>query len=734
MEIDGRKIGADQPPYVIAEMSNNHLADPERAFRLIEAAARAGADAVKIQTYDADALTIDSNRAEFIIQTPPWTGKNYYQLYQEIALPVKWTEQLFRCARDNGISIFSSPFDERAVALLQSLNCPAYKVASFEACDDPLLRAVAATKKPVIISSGVVGMTDLRESLRVLRAAGASEIALLHCVSEYPALPEHMNLRALDRLAGLGCTIGLSDHSLGHLACQLAIARGAMLVEKHFTIARADGGPDADFSLEPDEFAALVAACRQAWQVLGDAGVLDQPRRRGAEHARSLFVVEPVAAGQVLEPRHVRAIRPGLGLSPRMLPQVLGRPVVRAMERGEPLRAADLAPSTTAPCPACGQQGSSSPLVALREQPVYLHPLPADAQPDGPQRMDLAWHQCGACAHAWRPDFDVTVLERIYRDFYYTPIPDGIGRQFGDDFVACLGRFGVLRPRAAVLEIGCSGGEVLVAVQRACGASAARAFEPNEENAARARARGIDVDGRFFGRDTAAGRYGLVYARHVIEHIFDFADFFAGLDAVAEPDADLVLETPSLDWHAARDSIGPFHVEHVHVFCARSLARLAALHGWAYQQRWTSDVGNLVMSFRRVAAAAPHDEPATPAGCVGLQRRVDDADAALRDACAGQRVLFWGAGSAGVKLAVRLARTPDWWVDGNPAKVGKHFAGFPGVTIEAPEAALAAARASDKPVRLFIASSFAREILPRLRALGWDREVFDHDGRLLAQG
>lgn len=342
MQINGRSIGRDQPPYVIAEISNNHLADVDRACRLIEAAAGTGADAVKIQTYDADSLTIDSDRPEFIVKTPPWQGMNYYELYRRIALPAEHTERLFRVARDLGITLFSSPFDERAVELLQGLGCPAYKIASFEICDDPLLRAVARTSRPVIVSTGIANKTDIEETLRVLRAGGSREIALMHCVSEYPARTADMNLRAIDWLSSLGCQVGLSDHTLDNRAAMLAIARGAVLVEKHFTTSRADGGPDASFSLEPAEFSALVAATREVWEALGDAEVLSRDRRSGSEHGRSLFVVRPIAAGEAFTPEHIRAIRPGLGLPPRSLPQVLGRRARRGLARGEPLRWEDI--------------------------------------------------------------------------------------------------------------------------------------------------------------------------------------------------------------------------------------------------------------------------------------------------------------------------------------------------------------------------------------------------------
>jgi pseudaminic acid synthase len=341
MIIDGRPIGTAHRPYVIAEISNNHLAEPERAYRLVEAAAKTGADAVKIQTYDADSLTIDCDRPEFIIQTPPWRGLNYYQLYRQIGLPLEVTAKLFGVARDCGVTLFSSPFDERAVALLEQLNCPAYKIASFEICDDPLLNAVAATGRPVLVSTGVASPTDIAETLQVLRRAGCNDIALFHCVSEYPAQVAQMNLRALQRLASYGCEVGLSDHSLGNLAATLAVAFGAVIIEKHFTLARSDGGPDAMFSLEPAEFASLVTAVKDAWDALGNADVLAR-KRPGAEHARSLFVVRAIGAGMPITADAIRAIRPGLGLPPRSLQQVIGRRAKRDLERGEPLRWEDL--------------------------------------------------------------------------------------------------------------------------------------------------------------------------------------------------------------------------------------------------------------------------------------------------------------------------------------------------------------------------------------------------------
>lgn len=342
MEIDGRRIGADCPPYVIAEISNNHLADVERACRLIELAARCGADAVKIQTYDADSLTIDSDRPEFMIRTPPWEGLNYYQLYRRIALPRSHTQKLFGVARECGITIFSSPFDESAVALLRGLDCPAYKIASFEVCDDPLLQAVGASGRPVLVSTGVATLPDIEETLAVLAAAGCRDVALLHCISTYPASATDMNLRTLDRLAAFGCPVGLSDHSLGTLAATLAVARGACLIEKHFTLRRTDGGPDSAFSIEPEELTELVRAVRESWDALGDGNLLSRGARPGAEHARSLFVVKDIGKGEAFAREHIRAIRPGLGLPPRSIGRVLGRRARRNLTRGEPLKWDDI--------------------------------------------------------------------------------------------------------------------------------------------------------------------------------------------------------------------------------------------------------------------------------------------------------------------------------------------------------------------------------------------------------
>lgn len=338
MKIAGRLIAQDQPPYIVAEMSNNHLRDLDKAKRMIETAAECGADAIKIQTYTADSLTIDCQLPDFVIQDPLWRGKSYYQLYQEIAMPLEWTASLFEHARQVGITIFSSPFDEEAVELLQSLDAPCYKIASFEANDYPLVQKALSTGKPLIISTGVSSFTQLQELITTLQLP-LDQVALLHCVSEYPARTCDMNLAALARLKELGAQVGLSDHSLGNLAVIGSIALGATLIEKHFTLDRADGGPDAAFSLEPAELRQLVHDARAAWETLGNAGILDQPKRKGHQHARSIYAVADIAEGEAFSRANIRVIRPGFGLPPKYLENILGKRAKSALSRGTALQA-----------------------------------------------------------------------------------------------------------------------------------------------------------------------------------------------------------------------------------------------------------------------------------------------------------------------------------------------------------------------------------------------------------
>jgi N-acetylneuraminate synthase len=337
--IAGRPIGPGHPPYVIAEMSGNHNGDIGRAMALIDAARAAGADAVKLQTYTADTITIDHDGPGFVIEGGLWHGRKLYDLYQEAYTPWDWHERLFEHARNAGIACFSSPFDPTAVALLEGLNAPAYKVASFELVDLPLIAAMARTGKPLILSTGLASPAEIAEAVTAVRAAGGREMVLLHCTSGYPTPPSQMHLRTLPHLAEAhGVLAGLSDHSMGVAVSVAAVALGACVIEKHFTLARSDGGPDAGFSLEPDELARLVVDCRDAWQALGEVHYEEVAAEASSrEHRRSLYVVADVKAGEPLSEANVRSIRPGHGLAPKHLPTVLGRAAARDLKRGEPL-------------------------------------------------------------------------------------------------------------------------------------------------------------------------------------------------------------------------------------------------------------------------------------------------------------------------------------------------------------------------------------------------------------
>ncbi len=341
-EVSGHKIGVGAAPFVIAELSGNHNQSLERAMQLVEAAAGAGAHGLKLQTYTADTMTIDVRSGEFCIndENSLWAGRSLYDLYQEAHTPWEWHAPIFQRARELGMAPFSTPFDESAVDFLESLDVALYKIASFENTDLPLIRKVAATGKPMIISTGMASVAELDETVRAAREAGCRDLVLLKCTSTYPATPENTNVRTIPHMRELfNCEIGLSDHTMGYGTAVAAVALGATVIEKHFTLARADGGVDCSFSMEPAELRMLVTETERAWQSLGQVvyGVQSESERKSLAYRRSLYAVEDIAEGEVLTAQNVRAIRPGFGLPPKLLPQVLGRHARRAIARGTAL-------------------------------------------------------------------------------------------------------------------------------------------------------------------------------------------------------------------------------------------------------------------------------------------------------------------------------------------------------------------------------------------------------------
>lgn len=336
-----RAVGQGHPPLVIAEMSGNHNQSLERALLLVEEAARCGAHALKLQTYTADTMTLDSNQGDFFISDPKslWHGKSLHALYREAYTPWEWHEALFRRGRELGLIVFSTPFDETAVDFLESLGAPAYKIASFENTDLPLVRKAAATGKPLIVSTGMATLAELDELVTAARGAGCKDLVLLKCTSTYPASPENSNLKTLPHLrSAFGCEVGLSDHTLGTGVAVAAVALGATVIEKHFTLRRADGGVDSTFSMEPEEMARLVVDTGQAWQALGSIRYgATEAERKSTVFRRSIYAVADIAAGEELTPDNVRCIRPGAGLPPKYLGLVLGRVAKAAIPRGTPL-------------------------------------------------------------------------------------------------------------------------------------------------------------------------------------------------------------------------------------------------------------------------------------------------------------------------------------------------------------------------------------------------------------
>ncbi len=338
--VNGRKIGSDYPVYLVAEMSANHGQDLKHAEEIIRAAADAGANAIKLQTYTPDTMTIKCDNEYFRIRGTIWEGKNLYDLYSEAYTPWEWHGQLSRLAESLGLDLFSTPFDGSAVEYLEKMSVPAYKIASFEIVDLPLIRKIARTGKPIIMSTGMATLAEIDEAVKTTQAYGNSGVALLKCTSAYPALPEEMNLRTIPVLAeAFETPVGLSDHTLGIAVAIAAVSLGACIIEKHFTLSRANPGPDSEFSLEPDEFKAMVEAIRTTEKALGkvDFNVTSQ-ENSSRVFRRSLFVVKSVKQGEKFTSENVRSIRPAHGLPPKFLEEILGRCASRDIEFGTPLQ------------------------------------------------------------------------------------------------------------------------------------------------------------------------------------------------------------------------------------------------------------------------------------------------------------------------------------------------------------------------------------------------------------
>jgi len=341
VKIENREIGVGHAPFVIAEMSGNHNQSLERALQIVEAAAKTGAHALKIQTYTPDTMTIDLDEREFHISDPKslWAGTSLYKLYGEAYTPWEWHKPIFDRARELGIIAFSTPFDDTAVDFLESLDVPCYKIASFENTDLPLIRRVAATGKPLIISTGMATVAELDETVRAARESGCKDLILLKCTSTYPATAENTNILTIPHLRELfGCEVGLSDHTMGVGVSVASVALGATVIEKHFTLSRADGGVDSAFSMEPTEMAALVVESARAWQALGKVSYgPTAAEKNSVQFRRSLYVVQDLKAGDVLTRENLRAIRPGLGLPTKFLEEMLGKSVKRDVRRGTAL-------------------------------------------------------------------------------------------------------------------------------------------------------------------------------------------------------------------------------------------------------------------------------------------------------------------------------------------------------------------------------------------------------------
>ena len=339
IQIEQKLIGAGQPPYIIAEMSANHNGDLDRAKGIIRTAAAAGADAIKLQTYTADTMTIDHDSDEFLIKGGLWDGRKLYELYKQAYTPWEWHKELFETASQVGITIFSSPFDPTAVDFLEDLNVPAYKIASFELLDIPLVQKVASTGKPVIISTGNADLGEIEDALSAVKSTGNEQVALLHCTSAYPTPVKEANLSTIAVMKDVfNCEVGLSDHTTGIGTSVAAVALGASIIEKHFTLSRADGGLDAPFSLEPKELKLLIDNCRIANLSIGKPTFTStRSELLTKAHRRSLYVVKDIMRGEIFTEDYVKSIRPGNGLPPKLLPVVLGARATADLAFGTPL-------------------------------------------------------------------------------------------------------------------------------------------------------------------------------------------------------------------------------------------------------------------------------------------------------------------------------------------------------------------------------------------------------------
>jgi len=340
ISVGGVSVGPAHPPFVLAEMSGNHNQSLERALEIVDAAADAGAHGLKLQTYTADTMTLDLKEGEFAIDDPSslWHGENLYALYQKAHTPWEWHRPILDRCKERGLVAFSSPFDATAVDFLEELGVPAYKIASFENIDLPLIRKVAATGKPMIISTGMATVAELDEAVTAAREAGCGDLILLKCTSSYPATPENTNILTIPHMRELfGCQVGLSDHTMGVGVAVASVALGATLLEKHFTLARADGGVDSAFSLEPGELKALVVESERAWQALGSISYGPTEKERASiRFRRSLYVVKDMEAGEAFSGENLRAIRPGHGLPPKFIGTLMGKRVTRSVRRGTP--------------------------------------------------------------------------------------------------------------------------------------------------------------------------------------------------------------------------------------------------------------------------------------------------------------------------------------------------------------------------------------------------------------